>query len=220
MSALAPPRSACSEAFQRLEQTEDLNLGGAVAAGTEGVVLWGCAETRLGPAVSSENFRAVLIVFLLLPNPQKLSRPEGSECRLHICLPRQGSPLVGNTLKWPHLSRNHDKGGLVPGWKSDGGCRVPRDAQERVQQPHHAQGKRGWPCPCASFLPSPAAGPAGETWILFFHSGEKQLEAGGASWQTGRSTGLGEAGTMCNGRTKEDGGEEQELQVWAQSCLR
>lgn len=72
---MAPPRSACSEAFQRLEQTEDPNLGGAVPAGTEAVVLWGCAETRSGPAVSSENFRTVLIVFLLLPSPQKLSRP-------------------------------------------------------------------------------------------------------------------------------------------------
>ena len=72
---MAPPRSACSEAFQRLEQTEDLNLGGVVPAGTEGVVLWGCAETRSGPAVSSENLRTVLIGFLLFANPQKLSRP-------------------------------------------------------------------------------------------------------------------------------------------------
>lgn len=106
---MAPPRSARSEDFQRLEQT-DLNLGGAVPAGTEGVVLWGCAETRSGPAVSSESFRTVLIVLLLLPNPQNLSRPHRSDCRLRICLLCQGSLLVGNMLKWPHLSRNCDKG--------------------------------------------------------------------------------------------------------------
>lgn len=72
---MAPPRSECSEALQRLEQTEDLNLSHAIPAGAEGIVLWGCAETRSGSAVSSENFRTILIVFLLLPTPPKLSKP-------------------------------------------------------------------------------------------------------------------------------------------------
>jgi len=72
---MAPLRRAGSEAFQRLEQAEDLNLSGAVPAGTEEAVLWGCAETCSGPAVSSENFRTVLTVLLLLAKPQRLSRP-------------------------------------------------------------------------------------------------------------------------------------------------
>lgn len=52
VSAMAPVRSVCSEAFQSLEQTEDLNLGGAVPVRPEEVVLWGRAETLPGPAVS------------------------------------------------------------------------------------------------------------------------------------------------------------------------
>lgn len=39
MSAVATLRSASSEAFQRLEQAGDLNLGGDAPAGTEGIVI-------------------------------------------------------------------------------------------------------------------------------------------------------------------------------------
>lgn len=66
--------------------------------------------------------------------------------------------------------------------------------------------------------PISAAGPAREIWISLCHSWEKQLQAGG--WQTGLGQGwVRQEQKMGDGR-KRGWGEEQELQVWAQSCLQ
>lgn len=154
---MAPARSARSEAFQRLERAEDPSLSRAVPAGTGGVALWGCAGTRSAPAVSSESFRAVLIVFLLLPNPPKLSRPAESECRLHACLLLLGKPLSGEYTQVAASFQKSRQGG-VSASENPMAAAVSRGMQESGYSNHtvsRARGARDAREPPSSHLPLP-----------------------------------------------------------------